>query len=199
MAIDKNGGAERARRSNQQDTQSTAMIFDGCTQSQLCTIFKMDRRTMSAKLIQGNVKPCGTRAGFPIYYIHEVAPHVIKPLYDIETYISRMHHNDLPPLLSKEFWNGKKAKQDYELRAGDLWPTEQVQETVSAAFKDIRMSILLFRDGLTRDTVLTDEQDAKLQAMIDGLLNDMANNLVKMFQRREDEHGQEALDDDEEI
>ena len=199
MAIDKNGGAERARRSNQQDAQSNAMIFDGCTQSQLCTIFKMDRRTMSAKLIQGNVKPCGTRAGFPIYYIHEVAPHVIKPLYDIEAYISRMHHNDLPPLLSKEFWNGKKAKQDYELRAGDLWPTEQVQETVSAAFKDIRMSILLFRDGLTRDTVLTDEQDAKLQAMIDGLLNDMANNLVKMFQRREDEHGQEALDDDEEI
>ena len=199
MAKENAASGERARRANQQDAASNAMIFDGCTQSQLCTIFKMDRRTLSAKLATGNVKPAGVRAGFPIYYIHEVAPHVVKPLYDIETYISRMHHNDLPPLLSKEFWNGKKAKQDYELRAGDLWPTEQVQETVSAAFKDIRMSILLFRDGLTRDTVLTDEQDAKLQAMIDGLLNDMANNLVKMFQRREDEHGQEALDDDEEI
>ena len=195
MAIDKNGGAERARRSNQQDAQSNAMIFDGCTQSQLCTIFKMDRRTMSAKLIQGNVKPCGTRAGFPIYYIHEVAPHVIKPLYDIETYISRMHHNDLPPLLSKEFWNGKKARQDYELREGNLWETEQVQEKVSAMLKDIRMTILLFRDGLSRDTVLTDEQHNKLQLMIDGLLNDMAGNLAKMFNGRVDE--QEADDDDE--
>lgn len=194
MAIEKNAGAERARRSNQQDTQSNAMIFDGCTQSQLCTIFKMDRRTMSAKLIQGNVKPCGTRAGFPIYYIHEVAPHVIKPLYDIETYISRMHHNDLPPLLSKEFWNGKKARQDYELREGNLWETEEVQEKVSAMLKDIRMTILLFRDGLTRDTVLTDEQHNKLQAMIDGLLNDMAGNLAKMFDRGQDE--QEADDDE---
>ena len=194
MAIDKNGGAERARRSNQQDAQSNAMIFDGCTQSQLCTIFKMDRRTMSAKLIQGNVKPCGTRAGFPIYYIHEVAPNVVKPLYDIETYISRMHHNDLPPLLSKEFWNGKKARQDYELREGNLWETEQVQEKVSAMLKDIRMTILLFRDGLSRDTVLTDEQHNKLQLMIDGLLNDMAGNLAKMFNGRVDE--QEADDDE---
>ncbi|QFG04468.1 terminase small subunit [Aeromonas phage vB_AhyS-A18P4] len=194
MAIEKNGGAERARRSNQQDAQSNAMIFDGCTQSQLCTIFKMDRRTMSAKLIQGNVKPCGTRAGFPIYYIHEVAPHVVKPLYDIETYISRMHHNDLPPLLSKEFWNGKKARQDYELREGNLWETEQVQEKVSAMLKDIRMTILLFRDGLSRDTVLTDEQHNKLQLMIDGLLNDMAGNLAKMFNGRVDE--QEADDDE---
>lgn len=196
MAQEKNGGASRALRSNQQDTQSTAMIFDGCTQSQLCTIFKMDRRTMSAKLAQGNVKPCGTRAGFPIYYIHEVAPHVVKPLYDVEAYISRMHHNDLPPLLSKEYWNGKKARQDYELREGNLWETEKVQEKVSAMLKDIRMTILLFRDGLTRDTVLSDEQDNKLQAMIDGLLNEIAGRLVTMFDRGQDE---QAEPDDEEI
>ena len=194
MAKENTASGERARRANQQDAASNAMIFDGCTQSQLCTIFKMDRRTMSAKLVTGNVKPAGVRAGFPIYYIHEVAPHVVKPLYDIETYISRMHHNDLPPLLSKEFWNGKKARQDYELREGNLWETEQVQEKVSAMLKDIRMTILLFRDGLSRDTVLTDEQHNKLQLMIDGLLNDMAGNLAKMFNGRVDE--QEADDDE---
>ena len=194
MAKNPSETGERARRANQQDAASNAMIFDGCTQSQLCTIFKMDRRTLSAKLATGNVKPAGVRAGFPIYYIHEVAPHVIKPLYDIETYISRMHHNDLPPLLSKEFWNGKKARQDYELREGNLWETEQVQEKVSAMLKDIRMTILLFRDGLSRDTVLTDEQHNKLQLMIDGLLNDMAGNLAKMFNGRVDE--QEADDDE---
>jgi hypothetical protein len=105
-----------------------------------------------------------------------------------------MHHNDLPPLLTKEFWNGKKARQDFELREGNLWETEQVQEKVSAMLKDIRMTILLFRDGLNRDTVLTDEQHNKLQLMIDGLLNDMAGNLVKMFNGRPDE---QEIDDDE--
>lgn len=195
MGQEKNGGATRALRSNQQDAQSNAMIFDGCTQSQLCTIFKMDRRTLAAKLAQGNVKPCGSRAGFPIYYIHEVAPHVVKPLYDIEAYISRMHHNDLPPLLSKEYWNGKKARQDFELREGNLWETEEVQSKVSAMLKDIRMSILLFRDGLTRDTVLTDEQDNRLRDMIDGLLNEMAGRLTAMFKRGKNEQREE--DDDE--
>ena len=49
MAKENTASGERARRANQQDAASNAMIFDGCTQSQLCTIFKMDRRTMSSE------------------------------------------------------------------------------------------------------------------------------------------------------
>lgn len=194
MVSKENQGGQRALRTNQNDAASSAMIFDGCTQSQLATIFKTDRRTLQAKLSQAGVKPSGVRAGFPIYYIHEVAPHIVKPLYDIESYISRMHHNDLPPLLGKEFWNGKKARQDYELRAGDLWSTLEVQEKVSAAFKDIRMTIMLFRDGLARDTMLTEDMEVKLQGMIDGLLNDMADSLTEMFTKGD---GNAPIDDDE--
>ena len=187
MAKENTASGERARRANQQDAASNAMIFDGCTQSQLCTIFKMDRRTMSAKLVTGNVKPAGVRAGFPIYYIHEVAPHVVKPLYDIETYLKRMHHNDLPKHLSKEFWAGMRAKQEYQLKEGELWPTEQVIGVMGEVFKRLRMSMLLIQDAVEREHMLTAQQRDKISSLIDGALNDMADGLITQFQEPEGE------------
>lgn len=172
---------QRQRRSNQGDEASEAMIFEGCTQSQLCKVFRMDRRTVADKIAESPVRPCGTRSGYPIYHIHEVAPYLVKPLYDVETYIKKMHHNDLPPLLSKEFWNGKKARQEYELRNGDLWRTDQIFQSVGEVFKDLRMGILLFRDTVERETLMTRAQREKLTAMTDGLLHNLADSLQEKF------------------
>ncbi|QVW27899.1 putative terminase small subunit [Aeromonas phage BUCT552] len=183
----------RGPRSNQLDNASSAMVLEGCTQSQLCKVFRMDRRTLADKLAEANVSPCGNRSGHAIYYIHEVAPYLVKPLYDVETYIKKMHHNDLPKHLTKEFWAGLKSKQDYELRAGMLWSTDDIFERVGEAFKTIRMSILLFRDAVERDTVMTDEQQRKITQMTDGLLNEMADRLQEVFGER---HGEEEEDEE---
>ncbi|QHJ72788.1 putative terminase small subunit [Proteus phage P16-2532] len=104
------------RRSNQLDRESESMIFDGVNITQIAKIFNMERRDVTPKIRE--VPPCGERGGYPIYKLNEVAPYLVKPLYDVETYIKRMHPNELPKMLSKEFWNGMKAKQDYELREG---------------------------------------------------------------------------------
>jgi hypothetical protein len=111
----------------------------------------------------------------------------------VETYIKKMHHNDLPKHLTKEFWAGLKSKQDYELRAGMLWSTDDIFERVGEAFKTIRMSILLFRDAVERDTVMTDEQQRKITQMTDGLLNEMADRLQEVFGER---HGEEEEDEE---
>lgn len=169
------------RRSNQLDTQTEAMLFDGCNLTQLAKIFRMERRDLSPKLRE--VTPCGERGGYPIYYIHEVAPHVVKPIYDIENYIMRMNHNDLPKMVSKEFWNGLKARQEYQLKAGELWPTDKVVEVMSEAFKQMRMSLLLMGDALDRETTLTEQQQTRLRTMIDGALNDLADGLISRFQK----------------
>lgn len=177
----------RALRSNQLDKASEDMIFQGCTQSQLVKIFGMDRRDIKAKIAEGNVTPCGVRAGYPIYAIRDVAPWLVKPAYDIENYLKRMHHNDLPKHLSKEFWAGMRAKQEYQLKEGELWPTEQVISVMGEVFKRLRMSMLLIQDAVEREHMLTTQQRDKVSSLIDGALNDMADGLITQFQEPEED------------
>lgn len=178
---------ERKARSNAPDEETQAMIYEGLNLTQLAKLFRMERRDVSPKLRQ--IPQCGTRGGYAIYFVHEVAPHLVKPIYDIETYIMRMHHNDLPKHVSKEFWNGLLARQKYQEEAGDLWRTDKVIETMSEVFKQLRMSFLLMGDAIERETEFTDYQRNRLRAMVDGALNEAAEGLIGKFE--------DMVDDDE--
>lgn len=183
----------RQRRSNQNDELGEALIFQGANLTQLSKIFRMDRRDITAK-ISGHVAPCGERGGYPIYFIHEVAPHVIKPLYDIETYLKRMHHNDLPKHLTKEFWAGQKTRLEVLKAEGDLWETDKVIEVMGEAFKQLRMSMLLMGDTVEREIMFSHEQRDKMRLIIDGALNDLADSLITKFA---DRAAKEVEDDDD--
>ena len=80
------------------DEESRAMLYEGCNLSQLGILFRMDHRVLVEKL--HGVSPSSKRGNANIYRVDEVAPHLVKPIYDIETYIKRMHHNELPKTLS---------------------------------------------------------------------------------------------------
>lgn len=178
------------RRSNAPDADTEAMIFQGCNITQLAKLFRMERRDITPKII--DVAPIGTRGGYPIYAVHEVAPYLVKPMYDVETYLRRMNFKDLPKELSKEFWNGQRAKQDFDIKAGNLWETEKVVEKFGDAVKTLRMSMLLIPDTLTRTAGLNESQRNAVQSSIDGILNDLATALVDQFRKDESE-----VDDDE--
>jgi hypothetical protein len=184
--------ALRQRRSNQNDNDTEAMLFQGANITQIAKLFRMERRDVTPKIL--DVAPCGQRGGYPIYYIHEVAPHLVKPIYDVETYLKRMHPNDLPKHLTKEFWSGMRAKQEYDKAAGNLWETDKVIEVMSEAFKLLRMSILLAGDTVEREMAFSTEQRDKLRVIMDGALNDCANRLVDRFKK--DAVKEQADDDD---
>lgn len=176
------------------DVESKSMLFDGLNLSQLGTAFRMDHRVLVEKL--KDCPPSGTRNGFSTWQIHEAAPHLVRPIYDIEAYIKRMNHADLPKHLTKEFWAGLKSKQDYELRAGDLWPTAKVVESVGELFKLVRMSALLATDTLERQSELTDAQRQIVKNLMDSMLNDLHRAVQEKFQ--DVEHGTNQQHDDEE-
>lgn len=171
--------ALRNRRSNAPDADTEAMIFQGCNVTQLAKLFRMERRDITPKIM--DIPPAGERGGYPIYAVHEVAPYLVKPLYDVETYLRRMNFKDLPKELSKEFWNGQRAKQEFDLRAGNLWPTEKVVEAFGEAVKTLRMSLLLVPDTLSRQAGLSESQRNVVQASIDSTLNDLARLLEERF------------------
>lgn len=166
------------------DGESRAMLYDGCNLSQLGILFRMDHRVLVEKL--HGVEPVGKRGNGSIYLVHEVAPHLVKPIYDIETYIKRMHHNELPKLLTKEFWAGQRSKQEYLLREGDLWPTDQVVEKVGELFKLIKMQARLASDSVDRVVELTPKQREAVKNIFDGLLQDLQTTVNENFAKKND-------------
>jgi hypothetical protein len=148
-------------------------------QSQLAGLFKRDPKAMT-RLLDG-LAPAGERRGFKIYRIDEAAQRLVKPGYEVEEYLRRMHPSDMPPLLGKEFWNGQRARQAFEENEGDLWRTAEMVAIFAEACQTIRTSMLLFRDALEREETLTEEQSVIVQSLIDGAIKDIQEALVERF------------------
>lgn len=148
-------------------------------QSQLAGLFKRDPKNMTRHL--DGLAPAGERRGFKVYRIDEAAQRLVKPGYEVEEYLRRMHPSDLPNLLSKEFWNGQRARQAFEENEGDLWRTPEMLAVFAEACQTIRTSMLLFRDALEREETLTEEQSVTVQQLIDGAINDIQEALVERF------------------
>lgn len=169
------------KRSEQTDSITKAILYDGANLSQLTNLFRMDHRVLVEKLTKGGCQPTGTRNGVDIYAVHEVAPYLVKPAYDIEEYLKRMHHNDLPKHLTKEFWAGLRSRQEYEQKEGNLWPTSRVVEVMGGMMKLIKMSMRLMVDQVDRQAELTDRQRQIVKGQCDGTLEEAYRTILESF------------------
>lgn len=189
-----------AKKGSTLDAESRAMLYDGCNLSQLGVLFRMDHRVLVEKL--HGVEPSGKRGSAATYRVDEVAPYLVRPMYDIETYIKRMNHNELPKLLTKEFWAGQRSKQEYLLKEGDLWPTAKVIEEVGELFKLIKMQMRLASDAVERQTELTPRQRNIIKALLDGTLRDLHTAVTEKFKAKPETASSrpsnpQTVDDDE--
>lgn len=173
--------------------ESRNQLFQGVSISDLTIIFRLDRRTIQDKI--ANVPACGKRRGFSIWKIRDVAPYLVRPAGNIEDTIKSMRPNDLPPLLTKEFWNGQRSKLRYEEEIGERWKTDRVIEVLGKVFKTIKMNLLLVPDALERKTSLTDQQREEVRLAIDGTLEEIRDDLVGQFQGDTDGPGHELPGD----
>ncbi len=168
------------KESESQDSMAR-LIYRGANISELEKLFNLDHRMITARLAKAGIKPA-FREGRGIYYkIAEAAPHIIKPALDVESYLKQMDPRELPKMLTKEFWSAMKARQDYEERRGDLWPTQKVVEEVGELFKIIKRSMLLMVDGVERTTELSDKQRELVKSMTHGLLDELGRRVEERF------------------
>lgn len=166
------------------DAETEAMLFEGASISQLGRIFKMDNRSVKAKL-----HGCPTvkmRAGSPIYDIKEAARYLVTPRWSIDEYIAKMTHADLPMMLRKEYWAAMRSKQIYEQAAGDLWPTEKVQGHISDILKTIAISLRLSADSVERETGITEQQRQVVIRLMDEALGNAHRDLRAILEKKPD-------------
>lgn len=170
-----------AKKTEVIDDITRAILYDGANLSQLGNLFRMDHRVLVEKLTKGGCQPSGIRNGVNIYAVHEVAPYLVKPAYDIEEYLKRMHHNDLPKHLSKEFWAGLRSRQEYKQKEGDLWPTSRVVQVMGGVMKLIKMSARLMSDQVDRQAELSDRQRQIVKSQCDGMLEEAYRSILEAF------------------
>lgn len=183
------------------DATSKGIIYDGATMSQMCELFHMDFRTLTRRMRKSDVKPCGKRNGYDIYAVHEVAPWVLPPAMDIEDYIRHMNPQDLPKMLSKEYWAGMRSRQEYMLREGDLWPTVKVQEAFSKIVQILVMNTRVIEDEVDRKEELSERQRKLVKDSIDSLITTCREKLMSHFKDARDLKmaDDDLLGDDDEL
>jgi hypothetical protein len=166
------------------DANSKAMLYEGANLSQLAVIFRIAHPVLVEK-IQG-VPPAGERSGVAIYHIRDVAQRLARPeAHEITAAVMRMHPSELPKMLTKEYWAGQRSRQDYELKAGELWPTAKVVSEVGELLKLVKMSAQLTGDAVERQVELSDRQRAIIKGLMDGMLQDLHKSVVEKFSKKE--------------
>jgi hypothetical protein len=170
------------------DEKTRSMIHEGCSISQLADIFDRDRRTVTRYIHDAGVKPCANRNGNPIYKLRDVAGYLcdIDPAF-IEERLRTMNPQDLPPLLSKEFWNGKRARLTYLREEGELWETSQIQMLLGVWVKNFVTGVRQVQDTIDRREILSEQQREALVQEMDSLINMTRETLGGAFQRLKDE------------
>jgi len=163
------------------ETSADSIIFEGADLKQLSNIFRMDKKTIQAKL-QGNVEPVAKRGKAELFNIREAAAYLVTPPYDIDEFIRKMTTvQQLPFMVRKEFWAGMRSKQAYEKDAAELWPTTEVEEILTKVFLTTRQSLLISREIVERETELTAKQRKLIIEIIDNTLNQIYDRINDSF------------------
>ncbi len=144
-------------------------LLQPLTASQLAQIFRMDRKTIQARL-RGCPAAAKNPAGNFLYDVAQAAGYLVEPKVDIEAWIKKLRPNDLPPYLQDSFWAALEKRQRVELKAGDLWETEQVIDVFGDLAKRIKSTVMLWTDQLERSERLTSDQREYFTRQCDALL-----------------------------
>lgn len=177
------------------DDESKVIIYEGANLSQLAQIFRCDHNTIAERV--NGIQPVGDRGGVAIYRVADVAQRMWRPTeVEVERAMRRMHHSDLPKILTKEYWAGQRSRQEYEFRAGQLWPTEKVVEKVGELMKLVKMSAQLMTDTIERSEELTDRQRNKMKALTNAMLDDLHKTIIEHFSKPESVKDHAVVDDE---
>lgn len=180
------------------DDASRTMLFEGLNKSQIAQAFKVDAKTLDEKLY--GVPPDGVRNGSKVWRIHRIVPYLARLTPEvIEERMRNMSHHDLPKIFTKEYWAGQRSRQEYELRAGDLWPTAKVVEKVGELYKLVRMSTMLMLDAVEKTTELSERQRQIIKDQAEGMLEDLHKRVTQHFAAKEEENERQEAQDDEDV
>lgn len=154
-------------------------IAGGLSIGDLATVFGVTRTVMSKAVEM--LQPVGRRGRAVLYTIADVAPMIVKPSIDLDSYIRTLRPKDLPPPLQKGFWDAQAARQSYEEKAGNLWHTHRVQSVIGTLVMLVRQRLVLATDQVDRLAPLNEEQRRLVRSTFDQTLSELQQAVIDAF------------------
>jgi len=148
----------------------------------LARVLKLDPMTVNRRLLR--VKPVGhvgkSANRRPLYDFTATLPYLLKPKMDLKTFLDTLNANDLPPIVNKLTWDGLQSKLRYKVAAQEAWQTEDVLEVLSDVGMTIKDHTNMWVEEMREKAGLSDEQAARLEAMVDVYRDQLHKKLVEM-------------------
>lgn len=145
----------------------------------------------------------GRGKGQPLYDFREAIKYCVEPKMDLGVYIRSLGSSgDLPPHISKAYWDGQNAKLRWMERARHYWHDEDVLQVLGRTAMSIKEALQLWIENLPGKATMTTEQYAAFQANVGDLSDDIHRRLVSVPAQRKtlpviDSMPAEMLGDDE--
>jgi len=152
------------------------------TQNLLSEVFRMQPDTVKRRLLQ--CPTIGTGKGRILYDFKTACEYLLKPRMDLDTYIKSLNQADLPPIISKTYWEAQRIKNKVLLETAEAWSTPEVLEVFGVVFMLIKDRIPLITEEM-RDQGLTDAQLEHLEANVDHFQTDLHEALIELPAQRQ--------------
>ncbi len=94
-----------------------------------------------------------------------------------------MKKKDFPPDIFAPYWNGMKAKADYEERANELFYAEDIMMLNVLQFRLIRDRIQMAQGEMKKKVSLNDKQRKFLIEYLDTLQRDILDSIIKFTEQ----------------
>lgn len=160
------------------------VLYDGIPVQYAAEIFHISDRELKNRIELKGLQPVGFFGKAKLYSLYDLASICVSPDWTDEEWERVLSTLDLPTQFVKDFWQGKKARIDYLMTAGDLWHTTEVIDALSEAFKVVAMGIKLITDQVERETTLTPHQRTLINEFVDAALYGGAKQLQDTFEKR---------------
>jgi hypothetical protein len=157
----------------------------GFTASWLSRAFDMDIKSVQKRLSRCPSRPSPDGRATVVYDLKDAAKYLVEPSLSVEDFMRLAKRADLPATLQQQFWDAMLKRQQYEVRANDLWPTDRVREVLRDTFQTIKFTMQLWADTLSREKAVTQEQREAIVRLVDALQNEIYEALVlRVSQKR---------------
>ncbi len=146
----------------------------------LVKAFRKGRGAVEKALAQGGCEPVRVHRNGGLYYdLPAAAACLVPPTTNLAHYLKTLKPSDLPEQLKDSFWSARLKEQRWREKAGDLWSTAAVLAVFGDTFKMMKTTTQLWTDTIDETVGLSIEQRDVLTQMVDNLLREIHEELVK--------------------